>query len=211
LISALISCLIISLGVGDVRTIPAHTRVCQPGCLNWNAKDRLIPIPVDIRAMVVRIRPESVEDAIEVRFLDGTDRLGWLEPTNKQEIAVRPKAAPPVNISSTAEVKPNGPDPAAGNRQPPRPAPKKRRYPRQDHDALTAQMFEMANGLSSEYAAAARRAGPIPFAGVPQPEIMGLGNGYGAVGASGPRTQHVSGYPRADGTHVNPYYRRPPR
>lgn len=174
MLAAFLPLVLVSLAPGDVRTIPAGSVVVKPGKLNWHVKDPLIPMPEAARGMVLRVNPEKVEGVVEVKILDGTsrDQVGWLAPTSPIVTTTQPPAvyATPAGIVA---VKPSD-----------TPAPK-RRYARQDHDALTEMTMSMAAGLSSEYARQASMSTPVaPWMRTPgaanSSGLYGLGNvGFG--------------------------------
>jgi hypothetical protein len=189
--ATLISLALVSLNVGDVRTIPADMSVYQPGRANWKDPAKLLRRDEDVVAAVVRIDPDGMAGVLEVALLDGTSRFGWLEPSPPGTVYVKRTPLPtPIIPGIPSSMVSSDPDKPYAPRV-------KRRYPRQDHNAIAAETAAMVQAGSMNMAAAARQVGPIPFAGVPRNAGMGMGGlgNIGGYGGSAGGGSHLCGAP----------------
>lgn len=183
MLTTILPCLILALAPGDVRTVLPSMTVTAPGKLNWYCKDPLIAVTKPTPAVVLRVNPEQVLGVVEVKLRDGTDRIGWLEPTDPKE----PLSTTALTVTAAKRADPS--PRVAGNEVKPYVQPyRKRKYRRQDHAAIDMamqEMYMMLNGTG--------------------------GGGWSGGGGGGGGTVHVRGYTRANGTYVQPYTRSAPR
>jgi hypothetical protein len=102
MLSAIIALSLVSLTSGDVVRLPANVALVEPGKLNWALKDHFFRLTEATSAIVVRMNPDGVDGVAELKVLDGTDRLGWVESRNLVSVRVA------MNLVPAAKVLPDG-------------------------------------------------------------------------------------------------------
>ena len=137
---------VMALHSGSVVTLAAPTPLVAAGEINWLLQDRPIVVPEGTRAIVVRLAPDHYANVVEVRVLDGTNRLGWIVANGLTALTPPPsQPALTADIGGPApQTTPTATRPASDATKTPRG--KGRRAGSAGFDALLSSMFHDAYG-----------------------------------------------------------------
>jgi hypothetical protein len=145
-----LSLMLLAQRPSDVCVIAPDAVLVEPGKVNWLLRDPAFRVPRGTRASVLRINPEQTEGVAEIRLIDATRRVAWVESSSLT----------PIQDILFANARPVTPQPAKAIARVPKSQPDKpygitaqqakRERRAAENAAYDAALFNVSQGLANQ-------------------------------------------------------------